>query len=111
MTLWSIITEARIERLEGEFVVSVWIAANPSITRFWGWGRVGHNPTQMYARRIKMLSAHYLGLFDVLPQQVDSDLFLSRCAMSRTFNAVGRVISNLIGVLMVLMGGSWILQG
>ena len=31
--------------------------------------------------------------------------------MSRTFNAVMRVISSLIGVLMVLMGGIWILQG
>ena len=31
--------------------------------------------------------------------------------MSRTFNAVMRVISSLIGVLLVLMGGIWILQG
>jgi hypothetical protein len=31
--------------------------------------------------------------------------------MSRTFNAVMRVISSLIGALMVLMGGIWILQG
>ena len=31
--------------------------------------------------------------------------------MSRAFNAVMRVISSLIGVLMVLMGGIWILQG
>ena len=31
--------------------------------------------------------------------------------MSRTFNAVMRVISSLIGVLMVLMAGIWILQG
>ena len=31
--------------------------------------------------------------------------------MSRTFNAVMRVISSLIGVLMVLMGGIWIVQG
>ena len=30
---------------------------------------------------------------------------------SRTFNAVMRVISSLIGVLMFLMGGIWILQG
>jgi polyferredoxin len=55
--------------------------------------------------------AHYSELFDVLPQQVDTDLFVSRCAMSRAFNAVMRVISSLIGVLMVLMGGIWILQG
>ena len=47
----------------------------------------------------------------MLPQQVDTDLFVSRCAMSRAFNAVMRVISSLIGVLMVLMGGIWILQG
>jgi hypothetical protein len=32
-------------------------------------------------------------------------------SMSRAFNAVMRVISSLIGVLMVLMGGIWILQG
>ena len=31
--------------------------------------------------------------------------------MSRAFNAVMRLISSLIGVLMVLMGGIWILQG
>ena len=31
--------------------------------------------------------------------------------MRRVFNAVMRVISSLIGVLMVLMGGIWILQG
>ena len=31
--------------------------------------------------------------------------------MSRAFNAVMRVISSLIGVLMVLMGGIWIVQG
>jgi hypothetical protein len=47
----------------------------------------------------------------VLLQQVDTDFFVSRCAMSRTFNAVMRVISSLIGVLLVLMGGIWILQG
>ena len=47
----------------------------------------------------------------MLPQQVATDLFVSRCAMSRAFNAVMRVISSLIGVLMVLMGGIWILQG
>ena len=47
----------------------------------------------------------------MLPQQVDTDLFVSRCAMSCVFNAVMRVISSLIGVLMVLMGGIWIVQG
>ena len=31
--------------------------------------------------------------------------------MRRVFSAVMRVISSLIGVLMVLMGGVWILQG
>jgi hypothetical protein len=31
--------------------------------------------------------------------------------MRRVFNAVMRVISSIIGVLMVLMGGIWILQG
>jgi hypothetical protein len=31
--------------------------------------------------------------------------------MSRLFKAVMRVISSLIGVLMVLMGGIWIAQG
>ncbi|HEY6489392.1 MAG: hypothetical protein WCC26_10865 [Terracidiphilus sp.] len=31
--------------------------------------------------------------------------------MGRVFNAVMRVVSSLIGVLMVLMGGIWILQG
>jgi hypothetical protein len=31
--------------------------------------------------------------------------------MSRAFNAVMQVISSLIGVLMVLMGGIWIVQG
>ena len=31
--------------------------------------------------------------------------------MIRAFNAVMRVISSLIGVLMVLMGGIWIVQG
>ena len=31
--------------------------------------------------------------------------------MRGVFNAVMRVISSLIGVLMVLMGGVWILQG
>ena len=31
--------------------------------------------------------------------------------MRRVFNAVMRVISSLIGVLIVLMGGIWILQG
>jgi hypothetical protein len=31
--------------------------------------------------------------------------------MRRGFNVVMRVISSLIGVLMVLMGGIWILQG
>ena len=50
-------------------------------------------------------------VFDVLPQQVDKDLFLEVRPMRRTFNAVMRVISSLIGVLMVLMGGIWILQG
>ena len=47
----------------------------------------------------------------MLPQQVATDLFVSRCAMSRAFNAVMRVISSLIGVVMVLMGAIWILQG
>ena len=32
-------------------------------------------------------------------------------AMSRAFNVAMRVISSLIGVLMILMGGIWILQG
>ena len=50
-------------------------------------------------------------VFDVLPQQLDKDLFLEVRPMRRTFNAVMRVISSLIGVLMVLMGGIWILQG
>jgi hypothetical protein len=49
-------------------------------------------------------------VFDVLTA-VDTDFFVSRCAMRRAFNAVMRVISSLIGVLMVLMGGIWILQG
>jgi hypothetical protein len=49
-------------------------------------------------------------LSDVLQQQVDTDLFVSRCAMSRAFNAVMQVVSSLIGVLMVLMGGIWIVQ-
>ena len=31
--------------------------------------------------------------------------------MHRVFNALMRVISSLIGVLMVLMGGIWTLQG
>ena len=31
--------------------------------------------------------------------------------MRRMFNAVMRVISSLIGTLLVLMGGIWILQG
>ena len=31
--------------------------------------------------------------------------------MRHAFNAVMRVVSSLIGVLMVLMGGIWILQG
>jgi hypothetical protein len=31
--------------------------------------------------------------------------------MRRTFNAVMRVVSSLIGLLLVLMGGIWILQG
>ena len=31
--------------------------------------------------------------------------------MRRVFNGVMRLISSLIGVLMVLMGGIWILQG
>jgi hypothetical protein len=31
--------------------------------------------------------------------------------MRRMFNAVMRVISSLIGVLIILMGGIWILQG
>jgi hypothetical protein len=30
--IWSIITEARIERLEGEFGVCVWITTYPSVT-------------------------------------------------------------------------------
>ena len=47
----------------------------------------------------------------MLPQQVGTDLVVSRCVVSHTFNAVMRVISSLIGVLMVLMGGIWILQG
>jgi hypothetical protein len=47
----------------------------------------------------------------MLPQQVDKDVFVSRCAMRRPFNAVMRVISSLIGVLLILMGGIWILQG
>ena len=45
------------------------------------------------------------------PQQVDTDLIVSRSAMNRVFNAVMRVISSLIGILMVLMGGVWIVQG
>jgi hypothetical protein len=31
--------------------------------------------------------------------------------MSKTFNGVMRAVSSLIGLLMVLMGGIWILQG
>lgn len=31
--------------------------------------------------------------------------------MKRVFNIVMRIVSSLIGVLMVLMGGVWILQG
>ena len=31
--------------------------------------------------------------------------------MWRSFNAVMRVVSSLVGLLMVLMGGVWILQG
>jgi hypothetical protein len=31
--------------------------------------------------------------------------------MRRTFNAVMRVVSTLLGLLLVLMGGIWILQG
>ena len=44
----------------------------------------------------------------MLLQQVDTDFFVSRCAMSRAFNALMQVISSLIGVLMVLMGSIWI---
>ena len=47
----------------------------------------------------------------MVPQQVDPDIIVSRWAMSRVFNAVMRVISSLIGILMVLMGGIWIVQG
>ena len=47
----------------------------------------------------------------MLPQQLDTDLLSPGCAMSRAFNAVMRAISSLIGVLMVLMGGIWIVQG
>jgi hypothetical protein len=36
---------------------------------------------------------------------------VSMSAMSRAFNVAMRVISSLIGVLMILMGGIWILQG
>ncbi|MGA7525570.1 MAG: hypothetical protein WBW84_24195 [Acidobacteriaceae bacterium] len=31
--------------------------------------------------------------------------------MRRTFNVIMRVISSLIGLLLILMGGIWILQG
>jgi hypothetical protein len=48
----------------------------------------------MYARRINKLRP-----------------FCLEVRMSRAFNVVMRVISSLIGVLMVLMGGIWILQG
>lgn len=34
-----------------------------------------------------------------------------RCILLRGFNGIMRVISSLIGVLMVLMGGIWFLQG
>ena len=31
--------------------------------------------------------------------------------MNKTFNGVMRVVSNLLGLLMIAMGGIWILQG
>jgi hypothetical protein len=66
----------------------------------------------MYARRINMLRSPTIQeLFDLLLQLVDTALFVSICAMRRAFNAVMQVISSLIGVLMVLMGGIWIVQG
>jgi hypothetical protein len=34
-----------------------------------------------------------------------------RCILLRVFNRIMRIISSLIGVLMVLMGGVWFLQG
>ena len=37
--------------------------------------------------------------------------FVRRCLVRRAFNLIMRVISSLVGVLMVLMGGIWILQG
>jgi polyferredoxin len=36
---------------------------------------------------------------------------LRRFGVWRLFNAVMRVVSSLVGLLMVLMGGVWILQG
>ena len=72
---------------------------------------MSHNPTEKTLDALTCSGAYYSELSDVLPQQVDPDLFVPRCAMSRTFNAAMRVISSLIGVLMVLMGGIWNLQG
>lgn len=42
---------------------------------------------------------------------IHSKRFRVRCTVRRVFNAVMRLISSLVGILMVLMGGIWILQG
>src|SRR5580704_12502299 len=65
----------------------------------------------MYARRINMLRSPLLRAFRCAPAAGGHRPFCLEVGMSRAFNAVMRVISSLIGVLMVLMGGIWILQG
>jgi hypothetical protein len=66
----------------------------------------------MYARRINMLRSPLFRAFRCAPAAGgDRPFSLEVRPMSRTFNAVMRLISSLIGVLMALMGGIWILQG
>src|ERR1700733_1917790 len=73
--------------------------------------RIGHNPTEMYAGRINMLRSPLFRAFRCAPTAGGHRPSYLEVRMSRAFNAVMRVISSLIGVLMVMMGGIWILQG
>jgi hypothetical protein len=56
------------------------ISPIPSITCFWGLRKVGHNPTEMYARRINMLRNPLFRSFSMYSRSRWTQTFLSRGA-------------------------------
>ena len=73
--------KARIERRAGDFLCSGRVTGYPEVTPKTRCNvRVGHNPTEMYARRINMLRSPLFRSFSMCSRSRWTQTFLSRGA-------------------------------